>query len=342
MIEMPKKTCVLPALADFFSTYLPKTRGLSDNTVRSYRHAFRLLLLYVCGQENVPFEKIEFAHLENGKVTEWLNSLEEKRECSARTRNQRLAAIVSFTRFALRNDFEGALSFCVEVGRIPKKKACGRAPATYMTRDEIAILLRLPDLDRKNGRRDRTILSTLYATGARAQELCDIRICDIRFADTVTVTLKGKGEKIRVVVIPEQCATLLKRHIESEWSQNSVRDPRSHVFSSQTHEHMTISCLEATVKKYIDMAKALRPDLFRNNYTPHSFRHTIAMHMLESGIPLPVIRTFLGHASMATTMIYAAVDFELVSKYLRDKDPYAAQEIEDAQEQRISLPAFLR
>lgn len=339
---MAKKTYVLPALADFFSTYLPKTRGLSENTSRSYRYAFRLLLLYVCGRESVPFEKIKFSHLENGKVAEWLNSLEEKRECSARTRNQRLAAIVSFARFALRNDFDGALSFCAEVGRIPKKKTCGRAPATHMTREEVAILLRIPDLNRKNGRRDRTILSTLYATGARAQEFCDIRVCDIHFADPVTVTLKGKGEKTRVVVIPKQCASLLKKHIESECPQNSVRDPRSHIFSSQTHEHMTISCLEAIVKKYIEMAKTLRPDLFRSNCTPHSFRHTIAMHMLESGIPLPVIKTFLGHASIATTMIYAAADFELVSKYLKDKDPYAAQDIEGTQEQSIVLPAFLR
>jgi site-specific recombinase XerD len=298
--------------------------------------------MYVCSRKNVSFEKVEFTHLGNDIVLEWLNSLEEKRECLPRTRNQRLAAIVSFARFALRNNFDGALSFCAEIERIPKKKTGNRAPAVYMTREEIATLLRLPDLNRKNGRRDRTILSTLYATGARAQELCDIRICDVRFAGTATVTLKGKGEKTRVVVIPEQCAVLLKRHIESECPQNSVMDLRSHVFSSQTHEHMTISCLEAIVKKYTKMAKKLRPDLFRSNYTPHSFRHTIAMHMLESGIPLPVIKTFLGHASIATTMVYAAADFELVSKYLKDKDPYADQEIEGTQEQGIVLPKFLR
>jgi site-specific recombinase XerD len=292
----------------------------------------------------VPVEKITFSHLENGMVIEWLNSLEEKRECSARTRNQRLAAIVTFARFALRNDFDGALSFCAEVEHIPKKKTCRQTPAAYMTREEITTLLRLPDLCRKNGRRDRTILSTLYATGARAQELCDIRICDVRFAEPTTVTLKGKGEKTRVVVIPEQCAALLKRHIESECQQNSVRDSRSYVFSSQTHEHMTISCLEAIVKRYIETAKTLRPDLFRSNYTPHSFRHTIAMHMLESGIPLPVIKTFLGHVSIATTMIYAAADFEMVSRYLKDKNPYAMQEVECTQEHDngIVLPAFLR
>jgi site-specific recombinase XerD len=94
---------------------------------------------------------------------------------------------------------------------------------------------------------------------------------------------------------------------------------------------------------YEEVAQTQESDLnFLKNYTPHSFRHTIAMHILESGIPLPGIKTFLGHASIATTMIYAAVDFELVSKYLRDKDPYAAQEAVDSQEQSIVLPTFLR
>jgi site-specific recombinase XerD len=337
-----RKSFVLPVLADFFLTYLPKTKGLSENTSRSYRHALRLLLLYVCGQKSVPLEKIEFAHLENNTVIEWLNSLEEKRGCSPRTRNQRLAAVVTFARFAIRNEFDDALSFSAEAERIPKKKTSVRTPVAYMSREEISILLRLPDLNRKNGRRDRAILSALYATGARAQELCDLRICDVRLTNPATVTLKGKGEKTRVVVIPEQCAVLLKRHIESERLKNSVQTPHNHVFSSQTHEHMTISCLEAIVKKYIERAKTLRPELFSGNYTPHSFRHTIAMHMLESGIPLPVIKTFLGHASIATTMVYAAADFRLVSKYLKDKEPYAASEIEDTQKQNIVLPAFLR
>ena len=340
---MAKKSYVLPALADFFSTYLPKTKGLSENTSRSYRHAFRLLLLYVCDQKSVSFEKIEFTHLENGMVIEWLNSLEEKRECSVRTRNQRLAAILSFAKFTLRNNFDGTLSFCAEVERIPKKKIFTRTPAAHMTREEIAILLRLPDLTIKNGRRDRAILTTLYATGARAQELCDIKVCDVRFADPVTVTLKGKGGKTRVVVIPDQSAALLKRYIESKFPHNSAQDQCSHVFSSQTHEHMSISCLEAIVKKYTTMAKMLRPDLFRSNFTPHSFRHGIASHMLESGIPLPVIKTFLGHTSISSTMVYAVADFELVSRYLKDKDPYADQEIEGGREQQgTALPAFLR
>ena len=115
-----------------------------------------------------------------------------------------------------------------------------------------------------------------------------------------------------------------------------------HLLSSQTHEHMTISCLEAIVKKYVLKAKKFRPDLFHEHYTPHSFRHSIAMHMLESGIPLPVIKTFLGHASIATTMIYASANYELVNKYLRDKNPYAEYDTNFIQPSNSFMPHFLK
>jgi site-specific recombinase XerD len=251
--------------------------------------------------------------------------------------------MVTFSRYALRENFEDALALCSEIERIPKMRTVARPEAVHMTREEMSILLRLPDTNYKVGQRDKVILSTLYATGARAQELCDITVGDIRFGETTTVTLHGKGGKTRVVVIPARCSELLKTHLSRNFLNCPDIDKRRHVFSSQTHEHMTISGLEAIIRKYVTNAKELRADLFRHNYTPHSFRHSIAMHMLESGIPLPVIKTFLGHVSIATTMIYASANFELVSKYLRDKDPYADQDKEmPVDGPTLSIPQFLR
>ena len=234
-------------------------------------------------------------------------------------------------------NFNEALTFCSEVEHIPKKKDAKRDEAVHFSREEMSILLRLPNPDKKIGRRDKVILSVLYASGARAQELCDLTVGDVRFGNTTTMTLHGKGNKTRTIVIPEQCATLLKSFME--YSRLTGVEPQRHIFSSQTHEHMTISCLEAIVKKYVTNAKTLRPELFQKHYTPHSFRHSIAMHMLESGIPLPVIKTFLGHVSIATTMIYASANYELVNKYLRDKNPYAEQDEADANE--ITLNSFI-
>ena len=321
---MAKKSYFLPALSEFFSTYLPNTRGLSDNTIRSYKQAFRLLLEYIHSERGILPEKIEFRHFEKGTIESWLNWICAERGCSSKTRNHRLSVLVTFARFTLHRDFGGALALCSEVEHLPKKRDVKRADAAHFTREEMSILLRLPSSSSKTSKRDKVMLSTLYASGARAQELCDLTVGDIRFGKPTTMTLRGKGDKTRTIVIPDQCVSLLKAYMD----QNKLvgAESRRHMFSSQTNEHMTISCIEAVVKKYVQMAKELRPDIFRAHYTPHSFRHSIAYHMLESGIPLPVIKTFLGHALISSTLIYASADFELVSKYLRDKDPYADQD----------------
>ena len=340
---MASKSYFLPVLSEFFSTYLPKTRGLSTNTIRSYKHVFRLLVEYVHAKHGILPEKLEFQHLENGVIESWLNWLCTERGCSAKTRNHRLSVLVTFTRFALHKDFGGGLSLCSKIKHLPKMKSVKRSEAAHFTKEEMSILLRLPNSGSKTGKRDKVVLSTLYASGARAQELCDLTVGDIRFGTRTAMTLHGKGGKSRTIVIPEQCALLLKTYIEQNQLNDSIIDAQRHVFSSQRHEHMSISGLEAIVKKYVQMAKALRPDLFRQNYTPHSFRHTIAMHMLESGIPLPVIKTFLGHASIASTMIYAYANYELVNKYLREKDPYAEQEDGTIEQPGDSfIPLFLR
>lgn len=339
---MASKLYFLPALSEFFSIYLPETRGLSANTIRAYKQVFRLLLEYVHAKHGLLPEKVEFRHLENDVIESWLNWLCSERGCSANTRNHRLAALVTFSRFALHKNFSGALTLCSKVEHLPKMKTPKRQEAVHFTREEMATLLRLPNSGNKTGKRDKAILCTLYASGARAQELCDLTVGDIRFGTTTTMTLRGKGNKTRTVVIPERCASLLKNYMKQILVKDCDVSAHRHVFSSQTHEHMTISCLEAIVKKYVGMAKALRPELFRENYTPHSFRHSIAMHMLESGIPLPVIKTFLGHVSIATTMIYASASYELVNKYLRDKDPYAEQDDTIEQQAGPFIPQFLR
>ncbi|MEQ6390594.1 tyrosine-type recombinase/integrase [Bacillaceae bacterium S4-13-58] len=200
---------------------------------------------------------------------------------------------------------------------MPKKRKPKRTPV-YLTRKEVSVLLKLPDGSTKASARDRVLLSVLYASGARAQELCDITVGDIRFDDKTSVKLVGKGNKGRIVTIPDKCAELLLFHLKSNGITNKFD---KYVFSSQTHEHMSISCVEGIVKKYVRLAKRYNSDLFpEKSYTPHSFRHSIAVHMLESGIPLPVIKNFLGHTSIETTMMYATVSDDLINRYLKDKN----------------------
>lgn len=311
-----KKNNLQPALQQFFEEYLPSTKGVSSNTIRSYCYTFRLLLQFLFEQHGIFPSKADFCDLENDTIPEFLKWLEQTRNCSAATRNQRLAAIRSFSKFAAHYCFQPSLAFGTSVSALPRKKAVKKAMA-YMTKEEMSIVLSLPRNNTLAEKRDRVLLSVLYASGARAQELCDLRVGDVRFEKgKAHLHLNGKGKKARIVVIPEDCTALLVQYMKRNHLLNCTNSDR-YLFSSQTHEHMTISCVEGIVKKYIKQAKVLHPELFReNSYTPHSFRHSVAVHMLEAGIPLPVIKNFLGHSSLETTMVYATISQELRDKYL--------------------------
>jgi len=178
-----------------------------------------------------------------------------------------------------------------------------------------------PDTKTDIGKRDVTLLSLLYASGARAQEICDLTVNDINFGEKTNIRLVGKGRKGRTVTIPENCASMLKSYLcGRKLDISCAKDRGLHVFSSQTHEHMTISCVEAIVKKYVAESKKAHAHLFkRETYSPHNFRHSIAVHMLECGESLVVLKAFLGHSSITTTMVYASVTPELANKYLRER-----------------------
>jgi len=201
---------------------------------------------------------------------------------------------------------------------LPVKRQPKQLGVKYFTKDEIAALLTLPNTSKLIGQRDVTLLSLLYASGARAQEICDLTLADISFNKPTTIRLHGKGNKSRIVVIPNRCSAILKEYISSRNLDCSSANAKNiHVFPSQTHDHMTISCVEGIVKKYVSQAKKQYPLMFtQKGYSPHSFRHSIAVHMLEAGDSLLAIKAFLGHSSLMTTAVYAQVSPELANKYL--------------------------
>ncbi|MDR3314880.1 MAG: site-specific integrase [Coriobacteriales bacterium] len=320
---MSSKRRFLELLASFVTTWLPHTKGLSKNTVRSYQQAFSLLFTYLHDEHGVKPMCVGFDTLTKDTLCGWLDWLEVRRGCKPQTRNQRLAALSSFADYAADEDMESALVFCSAVAAIPAKRTHKGGSVVHFTLEEVRLLLALPDTSGRIGSRDAVMLSVLYSSGARAQELCDLRVGDIHFGKQTVLKIIGKGNKARQVAIHRQCADLLRRYLKRIGLGDGGTDVLSrHLFSSQTHEHMTISCVEEVVAKYVTRAKKLYPDRFpHESYTPHSFRHSIAVHMLEAEIPLPVIKVFLGHASIETTMIYATVTPELAAKYLKEKSP---------------------
>jgi site-specific recombinase XerD len=206
-------------------------------------------------------------------------------------------------------------------------------------------LLNLPNRETISGRRDVALMSVLYGSGARAQELCDLTINDVTFGTETKLRLVGKGNKARRIAIPSECADLLKTHMKQTGLLSlSSKDNTRHIFSSQRNEHMTIACIEALVAKYVIMAKKKHPDLFlHRTYTPHSFRHSIAVDMLESGCSLPAIKAFLGHSCIQSTMIYATVSSEHANKVLRERGlPVSVPQTTEREVSNIDELWFLR
>ena len=311
-----KSSVFLDLLESFLSNYLPYSVGVRPNTIKSYKDSFRLLLCYMYDKHQVSADKISFNNLNYEVMLNFLYWLETERGCSVTTRNQRLSALSSFSDYAQNRNFEAATVFRSDIKKLPSKRSVYK-PRTVFTLEEVSILLNLPDNNRTIEQRDKVLLSVMYASGARAQEICDLTVKDVRIGDGVsTVKLTGKGGKIRKVGIPKACATILEKYIRKRGiSEYGNR----HVFSSQTREYMTTSCIKEIYEKYVQKAKLNNPGMFcEKNYTPHSMRHSVATHMLEAGVPLIVIKNILGHSSLQSTQLYAEVTQSTLNKHIKE------------------------
>lgn len=311
-----KTSSFLELLNNFVAEYLPGAVGASSNTITSYKAAFRLLLKYMYQEKGISADQVSFEALDYQMILDFLSWLEKSRGCCAASKNQRLSALASFSSYAQNRDFAAATAFRSSVTRIPMKKAAHMNRALF-TREEVKSLLRLPEDRYEIGLRDKVLLSLMYASGARAQEICDLTVKDIQFSEkSASINITGKGRKKRRIGISDACASLLKGYIDH---RRIASFTERHIFSSQTHEKMTISCIEEIFKKYVSIAKQKYPSTFiEDRYTPHSMRHSTASHMLEAGVPLVVIKNFLGHSSLQSTQIYAEISQNTVDKHLKE------------------------
>jgi site-specific recombinase XerD len=330
----------LDLLENFLSDYMLNSAGLSVNTVKSCKLTFRLLLKYLYAEKNISSDDVKFETLNFDTINGFLCHIEQARGCGIATRNLRLTALSSFAAYAKNRNLDAAI-FANVVDKIPVKTAAV-SPRTMFTLEEVAILLELPDKSTEIGLRDCVMLNLMYASGARAQEVCDLTVRSVQFqSDGTKLTLTGKKQKTRRINIAEPCAVLLKQYLAKRGISKQLD---RHIFSSQTHEHMKISCITVLFRKYVDLAKTRHPLLFRESaYTPHSMRHTTATHMLEAGVPLMAIKNFLGHSSVHTTERYAALTQATVSNYIRDWNSKWFPQVTEIPEQPRgdALPKFL-
>jgi len=304
------KGTLLGRVHDFLIIYLPKHRHVSPNTVRSYKKALDKLFDYLKVAKSVPLRDITFEMITAGTVTAFLDYVEDERNCSISTRNQRLTAIRSFISYAAMMDITVAANL-TELEGIPLKKTAAKV-IDYMSEEAISAMLNLVDTTTPLGLRDRCIMMLMYDSAARIQELVDVKLADFRWGKKPTVTLHGKGSKDRSVPISEKTAEHIRLYI-SHFHAETKSDPVAPLFYSVIHgyrNHLSLRCVRELIRKHGKSARAKCVEVPENVH-PHMFgRHSRAMHLYQHGMPLELIAQWLGHANLKTVLVYARADTE--------------------------------
>ena len=296
----------------FLTDHLAAQRNLSANTVRAYRDVFTLLLRFCRDHRDISIERLALKDIDVALVEAFLDHLANDRESSVRTQNHRLAAIHSFFRY-VQTEVPDYLLQCQRILAIPIRRH-GQALVGYLSREYLSEILAQPNLRTQEGRRDAVLLSVLYDTGARVQELVDLSAGDVRLTSPAQVRLLGKGRKMRAVPLMDNTTQLLHEHLRDRGLDRPECADRP-LFTNRQNKRLTRWGVRYILKKHVDAVRRIHPG-FTQPITPHTFRHTKGMHLLQSGVSMDIIRDFLGHVDISTTQIYARANLEMKRKAL--------------------------
>jgi integrase/recombinase XerD len=292
-----------PVLQSYFCQYLINQRRLSPCTTDAYRDTFKLLLAFLNRRWGLKPDDLRLADVDANRVLAFLDDLEQTRHNCVRSRNARLAAIRSFFRFAASAD-PLLLPIAQRVLAIPSKRF-ERGAVRHLLPDQIQSLLDAPNPSTRAGARDRALLTLMYNTGARVSELAALNVGDLRLAAGGSVRLHGKGRKDRTVPLWRESVRLLRG-----WLKKTNSSPDAPLLPNLRGAHMSRSGIEHRLKVVVERAAKKAPALKAIKLSPHTIRHTTAMHLLQSGVDLSVIAMWLGHESIETTHQYLDADLE--------------------------------
>ncbi len=293
------------SLTAFLTGYLPGERGASPHTIASYRDTFMLFLAFVHAQKGISADRLTLDQITKDLLVEFLGWLEHERRSSAATRNVRMAALHSFFRY-LQYQSPEHLAEWQRILAIPVKRT-EKPSIHYLSVEGIRLLLDTPDQSTRKGRRDLALLSLLYDSGARVQEIIDLTPSLVRLDAPCTVKLLGKGRKARIVPLLEQQVKFLRIYM----TEQKLLEPfanRYPLFSNTRQEKLTRAGVNYILTKYANQARTSNPVLIPEKLSCHGLRHSKAMHLLQAGVNLVYIRDILGHSSVQVTEIYARTD----------------------------------
>jgi len=297
-----------PLIRSFFEDHLACQRNVSSNTISSYRDTIKLLLRHAAGHLHKPAAQLLVTDVDDGMILQFLSDLESRRGNSIQTRNHRLVGLRRvFDYIAWREPL--VLEHCRKILAIPRKRGAARPEVRYLERNEVAAVLKAAT-GQSTSQRDYGLLLFMYNTGARVQEVADTRGSWLSLHAPCKVELLGKGRKRRTCPLWDSTAAQLKGLLDGRGQEEPL-------FANRSGGPLSRSGIAGIVRRYAAKAAVSMPSLRGRRVTPHTFRHTTAMHLLQSGVEVNVIRSWLGHVSITTTNRYIEIDMEMKAKALR-------------------------
>jgi len=294
-------TPLAPHLSDFLRAHLPRERGASQNTIASYAHCYRLLLVFAAERRKTRPSQIHIEDLDAALICAFLDHLEEARSNMPRSRNARLAAIHSLFRY-----IEYRVPACLDQARrihaIPMKRSA-QPLVGYLTRAEMQALLAAPDPCTVAGLRDQAMLHLAFAAGLRVSELVGLRLDQFDDAAMPSLHVIGKGRRERILPLWQDSGRAIRR-----WVAVRPRTGDPQLFLNAGGRAMTRSGFEYVLRKHAAVAATVEPSIVGKHVTPHVLRHSCAMHTLQATGDVRKVSLWLGHASVQTTEMYLRAD----------------------------------
>jgi integrase/recombinase XerD len=307
-------------LRGFLTVFLPKHKCYSQNTVKAYHDTLNLFRNFMLEEKEIPFTAISFDQINHEMIYEFLVWLQNTRGCGATTKNHRLAALKSFFHYCAMED-PSLMAIYLDLQKVRSQRV-NRTRVEYMSETALKTLLEQPNSRTRCGLRDRFFMIPLYDTGARIQEILDLKLRDIHLNDqTPCIYLTGKGNKTRAVPIMDKTIAHFHEYMKTFHPNANPKDDE-HLFFTLIKGQIgkmsddNVSCF---LKRYAESAQQVCPEVPLRMHA-HLFRHTRAMHLYQAGIPLSYIKDFLGHVSVNTTDIYASTDTSMMKAALEKID----------------------
>lgn len=308
-MKRPQSTELAQLVQRFFEDYLPALRGMSTHTIRSYRDAVVLWLRFAACDTGRHIEALTLADFTADRIERFLRSLERDRHNGIGTRNTRLAALHTLARFLVQQRPASMAQFHTILA-IPFKRGARQAPIEYFESHELDALFQAIDRHSDSGCRDYALFALLFNTGARVQEILNLRVEDLRLEPPYQVRLHGKGNKVRTCPLWPATVQCLDAYL----ARSRTRDTRTSghpLFVNRNGGQLTRFGVRYLLRKYVAAASASVKTLQAKRLHPHCFRHTTALSLLKSGVDFATISQWLGHSALNVTMRYARADLDL-------------------------------